>query len=89
MPPAAPARADTRGHPRCSNDSPTRPARALHHNYIGTEHVLLGLLRVAERYPRGEFAATTLPDLGLDPVTARGRVLTEVNLIMRGDPPSR
>jgi ATP-dependent Clp protease ATP-binding subunit ClpA len=66
-----------------------KEARALHHNYIGTEHVLLGLLRVAERYPRGEFAATTLPDLGLDPVTARGRVLTEVNLIMRGDPPSR
>ncbi len=63
--------------------------RALHHNYIGTEHVLLGLLRVAERYPRGEFAATTLPDLGLDPVATRGRVLTEVNLIMRGDPPSR
>jgi ATP-dependent Clp protease ATP-binding subunit ClpA len=66
-----------------------REARALHHNYIGTEHVLLGLLRVAERYPRGEFAATTLPDLGLDPATARGRVLTELNLILRGDPPGR
>jgi len=47
-----------------------KEARALHHNYIGTEHVLLGLLRVAERYPRGEFAAVTLPDLGLDPATA-------------------
>jgi len=55
-----------------------REARALHHNYIGTEHVLLGLLRVAERYPRGEFAAATLPDLGLDPATARERVLAEV-----------
>jgi hypothetical protein len=44
---------------------------------------------VAERYPRGEFAATTLPDLGLDPATARGRVLTELNLILRGDPPGR
>jgi ATP-dependent Clp protease ATP-binding subunit ClpA len=66
-----------------------KEARALHHNYIGTEHLLLGLLRVAERYPRGEFAATTLPDLGLDPATARGRVLTEVNLILRGDPPGR
>jgi ATP-dependent Clp protease ATP-binding subunit ClpA len=66
-----------------------KEARALHHNYIGTEHVLLGLLRVAERYPRGEFAATTLPDLGLDPATARGRVLTELNLILRGDPPGR
>jgi ATP-dependent Clp protease ATP-binding subunit ClpA len=66
-----------------------KEARALHHNYIGTEHLLLGLLRVAERYPRGEFAAATLPDLGLDPATARGRVLAEVNLILRGDPPGR
>jgi ATP-dependent Clp protease ATP-binding subunit ClpA len=66
-----------------------REARAMHHNYIGTEHVLLGLLRVAERYPRGEFAAATLPDLGLDPATARGRVLAEVKLILRGDPPGR
>jgi ATP-dependent Clp protease ATP-binding subunit ClpA len=66
-----------------------KEARALHHNYLGTEHMLLGLLRVAERYPRGEFAATTLPDLGLDPATARGRVLSEVNLILRGDPPGR
>ena len=37
----------------------------------------------------GEFAAATLPDLGLDPATARGRVLTEVDLILRGDPPGR
>jgi len=66
-----------------------REARALRHNYIGTEHVLLGLLGVAERYPRGEFAAATLPDLGLDPATARGRVLAEVNLILSGDPPGR
>jgi hypothetical protein len=44
---------------------------------------------VAERYPRGEFAAVTLPDLGLDPATARGRVLAEVKLILRGDPPGR
>jgi ATP-dependent Clp protease ATP-binding subunit ClpA len=55
-----------------------REARVLHHTYIGTEHVLLGLLRVAERYPHGEFAAVTLPDLGLDPATARDRVLAEV-----------
>jgi len=66
-----------------------KEARALRHNYIGTEHMLLGLLRVAERYPRGEFAAATLPDLGPDPATARGRVLAEVNLIRRGDPPGR
>jgi len=66
-----------------------KEARALHHNYIGTEHVLLGLLRVAERYPRGEFAAVTLPDLGLDPATAHERVLAEVRQSLRGSRPSR
>jgi ATP-dependent Clp protease ATP-binding subunit ClpA len=55
-----------------------REARALHHNYIGTEHLLLGLLRVAERYPRGDFATATLPDLGLDPADVRTRVLDEL-----------
>ena len=55
-----------------------KEVRALHHNYIGTEHLLLGLLRVAERYPRGDFAAVTLPDLGLDPARARARVLDEL-----------
>src|SRR5580693_4102766 len=63
-----------------------REARALHHSYIGTEHVLLGLLRVAEQRPRGEFAAATLPGLGLDPATARDRVLTEVAQMLRGRP---
>jgi ATP-dependent Clp protease ATP-binding subunit ClpA len=66
-----------------------REARALHHKYIGTEHLLLGLLRVAERRPHGEFATATLPDLGLDPATARGRVLTEVTQILREQPPGR
>ncbi len=55
-----------------------REARALRHNYIGTEHVLLGLLRVAERDPRGEFAAVTLRNLGIDPGQARQRVLDEL-----------
>ena len=55
-----------------------KEVRALHHNYIGTEHLLLGLLRVAERYPRGDFAVVTLPDLGLDPARARARVLDEL-----------
>jgi len=66
-----------------------REARALHHRYIGTEHMLLGLLRVAERHPRGEFAAATLPDLGLDPTTARDRVLTEVAQTLREQRPGR
>ncbi len=55
-----------------------REARALRHNYIGTEHVLLGLLRVAERDPRGEFAAVTCRNLGIDPGQARQRVLDEL-----------
>ena len=66
-----------------------REARALHHSYIGTEHVLLGLLRVAERQPRGDFAAVTLPDLGLNPAAARDRVLAEVDQILRERPPGR
>ena len=55
-----------------------REARALRHSYIGTEHVLLGTLRVAERDPRGEFAAITLRNLGIDPGQARQRVLDEL-----------
>jgi ATP-dependent Clp protease ATP-binding subunit ClpA len=55
-----------------------KEARGLRHNYIGTEHVLLGLLRVAERYPHGDLAAVTLPDLRLDPSSTRARVLDEL-----------
>jgi len=55
-----------------------KEARALHHTYIGTEHVLLGLLRVAERQPHADFAAVTLPDLGLDPARVRILVLDEL-----------
>ena len=60
-----------------------REARALHHKYIGTEHVLLGLIRMAERDPHAEFAATTLPDLGLDPAAIRDRVLAEIAQTLR------
>jgi len=55
-----------------------KEARALHHTYIGTEHVLLGLLRVAERQPYTDFAAVTLRDLGLDPARVRTLVLDEL-----------
>jgi len=55
-----------------------RESRALHHTYIGTEHVLLGLLRVAERQPHADFAAVTLRDLGLDPARVRTLVLDEL-----------
>jgi ATP-dependent Clp protease ATP-binding subunit ClpA len=66
-----------------------RETRAMHHNYIGTEHLLLGLLRVAERHPHGDFAAVTLPGLGLDPATAHDRALTEVLQILRAQPQGR
>ena len=55
-----------------------REARALHHDYIGTEHLLLGLLSTAERNPRGDFTPQTLRDLGIDPAQARQRVLDEL-----------
>jgi ATP-dependent Clp protease ATP-binding subunit ClpA len=64
-----------------------REARAMHHSYIGTEHVLLGVLRAAKHSPHGEFAAVTLPDLGLDLATAHDRALTEVLQILRAQPP--
>ncbi len=55
-----------------------KEARALRHNYIGTEHLLLGLLRTAERNHRGDFTPQTLRDLGIDPAQARQRVLAEL-----------
>jgi hypothetical protein len=55
-----------------------KQARAMHHDYLGTEHLLLGLLEVAERNPRGEFTPATLRDLGIDPVQARQQVLDEL-----------
>jgi ATP-dependent Clp protease ATP-binding subunit ClpA len=57
-----------------------KETRALHHSYVGTEHLLLGLMRVAERYPHGDFAVVTLRDLGLDPVAVRTQVLDELRL---------
>jgi hypothetical protein len=53
-------------------------ARALDHSYIGTEHLLLGLLGAAARNPRGDFTPDTLRDLGIDPVQVRQRVLDEL-----------
>jgi ATP-dependent Clp protease ATP-binding subunit ClpA len=55
-----------------------KEAKGLHHNYIGTEHLLLGLLRVAERNPRGQLATVVLPGLRLDPAAARALVLDEL-----------
>jgi ATP-dependent Clp protease ATP-binding subunit ClpA len=55
-----------------------KEARALRHNYIGTEHLLLGLLGAAERNPRGDFTPATLRELGIDPDRARQQVLDEL-----------
>jgi len=66
-----------------------REARAMRHSYIGTEHLLLGVLRAAKHSPHGEFAAVTLPDLGLDLATAHDRALTEVLQILGAQPPRR
>jgi ATP-dependent Clp protease ATP-binding subunit ClpC len=47
-----------------------REALQLHHNYIGTEHVLLGLVREGEGV-----AAQALVDLGVDLVSVRQTVI--------------
>ena len=52
-------------------------ARALEHNYIGTEHILLGLLRV-----EGGVAARVLESLDVTPEEVRALVLQRVG---RGD----
>ena len=53
-------------------------ARALRHGYVGTEHLLLGLIGAAQRNPRGDFSPQTLKGLGIDPAQARQRVLDEL-----------
>ena len=53
-----------------------REALQLNHNYIGTEHILLGLVREGEGV-----AATVLVSLGADP----GRVRREVIALMSGE----
>ena len=55
-----------------------KEARALRHSYIGTEHLLLGLLSAAERNPHGDFSPETVSGLGIDPARVRQRVLDEL-----------
>ncbi len=50
--------------------SAQQEARALHHNYIGTEHILLGLLR-----DRDGMAGRALHGLGISPEAVREQVL--------------
>jgi ATP-dependent Clp protease ATP-binding subunit ClpC len=56
-------------------------ARQLNHNYIGTEHLLLGLIREGEGV-----AARVLANLGVDP--AKVRVQTTSLLGAEGQPPA-
>jgi len=50
-----------------------REALRLEHNYIGTEHILLGLVREGEG-----LAALVLTKLGADLEAVRARVLDEL-----------
>jgi ATP-dependent Clp protease ATP-binding subunit ClpC len=50
-----------------------REALRLHHNYIGPEHILLGLLREG-----GGLAARLLTDLGADPSRVRTHLMTRI-----------
>jgi ATP-dependent Clp protease ATP-binding subunit ClpC len=51
-----------------------KEAKALNHTYVGTEHILLGLLREGEG-----IAARVLKSLELDPVRTRNEILKELN----------
>lgn len=55
-------------------------ATQLNHNYIGTEHILLGLLREGEGV-----AATVLRELGIDINTCRNQILAELDPNFVGD----
>ena len=57
-----------------------REARALGHNYLGTEHLLLGLAREEEG-----LAATILRDFGVDRDRLRATVLEALGHGRRGD----
>ena len=51
-----------------------KEAKALNHSYIGTEHILLGLLREGEGV-----AARVLKSLEVDPVRTRNEILKELD----------
>jgi ATP-dependent Clp protease ATP-binding subunit ClpA len=55
-----------------------REARALRHDYIGAEHLLLGVLRAGHRRPRGNLHQA-LQTLHLDYETTRHHLLTELS----------
>src|SRR6202048_5018909 len=51
-----------------------KEAKALHHSYVGTEHLLLGLLREGEG-----IAARVLKSLEVDPARTRNEILQELD----------
>src|ERR1700736_3422601 len=51
-----------------------KEAKALNHSYVGTEHILLGLLREGEGV-----AARVLKNLEVDPARARNEILKELD----------
>src|SRR6202040_3852328 len=51
-----------------------KEAQALHHSYVGTEHLLLGLLREGEGV-----AARVLQSLEVDPARTRNEILKELD----------
>jgi hypothetical protein len=73
-----PARVTMTAEARQALAAAAAEARTLHHKYLGTEHLLLGLLDTAQLNPRGDFTLDILRDLGIDPAQARQRVLDEL-----------
>jgi ATP-dependent Clp protease ATP-binding subunit ClpC len=51
-----------------------KEAKALNHSYVGTEHILLGLLRESEGV-----AARVLQSLEVDPARTRNEILKELD----------
>src|SRR6202051_3167534 len=51
-----------------------KEAKALHHSYVGTEHILLGLLREGEGV-----TAQVLKSLEVDPARTRNEILKELD----------
>ncbi|HUZ07369.1 MAG TPA: ATP-dependent Clp protease ATP-binding subunit [Candidatus Paceibacterota bacterium] len=60
-----------------------KEAKALNHTYVGTEHILLGLLREGEG-----IAASVLKDLDVDIEQCRQEILKELDPNFTGDEPA-